>query len=91
VSVASYEIFQAHAALEPLTNLAQDGIPGLVPQRIVHALEMVEVDGHNSARLLCPPAAGEFFLDAAHHAAVVGQTHQGVGGRQGLEPLVLLL
>src|SRR5712692_3811254 len=70
--ITSHEIFQANAGLEPVADLAQDGISRLVTQRIIDVLEMVEVDEEDGARPLRPPAAGEFFLDAAHHIPVVG-------------------
>ena len=60
-------------AHDPARDLLEQEIPGLVPERIIHALEVIHVqhaNAHGAVALMRPVHAGLQFL---HQQAAVGQ------------------
>ena len=67
-----------HHAVEARGELAQQLVAGLVPERVVDALEVVDVDEQRSHRRLVPTSSGERLLAAVQDQRAVGQPRERV-------------
>src|ERR687897_1888433 len=88
-SEAGQAILRTQAALEPLGDEGEEHIPGLVAQRVVYYLELVQV--HEEYRHLPAPLAPraiEGLSEAVHEELAVREVGQVVVQSPMLEPLL---
>ncbi len=78
----------AHDAVEPRGDRLQQLVAGAVAERVVDALEVVEVDEQRRHRRLAATRAGEHLLDAVEDQRAVRQAGQRVVGGQERELLL---
>ena len=77
---------RARRAVEPRRDLAQDGVARRVPERVVHGLEVVEVEEDDGAAGAMAPAPAQRLDDPVLEQRAVRQAGQGVVERLVLEP-----
>ena len=75
---AGHELGAGHGGLEPRPDLAQEPVAGLVAERVVELLEVVEVDQQQRELGLGGAGLGRRLLEAREQAAAVGQPGQRV-------------
>src|ERR1035438_7666236 len=67
-------------------HLSDQVVPGPVAQRVVHLLEVVEVDEEHADRLADPSGPDQFLLDPILEQAAIGQSGQGIVPRHVGDP-----
>ena len=75
---AGHELGVGHAGLQPRADLAQEPVAGLVAERVVELLEVVEVDQQQRELGLVGAGGGGRVLEAGEQAAAVGEPGQRV-------------
>ncbi len=77
-AIAGNNILAAGGALHILSDRTQDRISGRVAERIVEALEVVDIDHHHAEGLTCAPGAALFPAERLFDITAVVQAGQPV-------------